>query len=106
MTSASDDQSERQAAKGTEPSAAEGQRSFVAPVTALAFVAFLVVEALAGEPAAGIVFLGMVVAAVLVIPAVGQSIERTHQTRRHDIETAARLAADLAVQQAGEQRDA
>ena len=85
----------------SERAPSEGRNSrpldLVGTVISIAFLAFLVVDALGGEPAAGITFLAITVTAVILLPAVAEARDRSRRTRDLEIRQAAALAADEAI---------
>jgi Flp pilus assembly protein TadB len=80
-----------------------GYPSYVAVATTVAFFSFVVIYSLAGEPAAGLVFWGVFVGLVLLLPLLSMWSTRSRRTKQKDIQIAATLAADLAVRRAREE---
>lgn len=86
--------------------AADRPPSLVAPATTIAFLAFLIVDALAGGTAADIVFLGIVAVSVLLLPPIAVAISRATRIKERDARLTAMLVAELAELRARDKRDA
>jgi hypothetical protein len=78
-----------------------GWLNVVTPATVIAFVVFVITDALAGGSTAAIVFWSVLGGLVLAVPLISVTISQMKASRQKEIRRTAALAADLVVDRIG-----